>query len=79
MEGESMKEIDSNQTVYQLIQENPDLKAILVDLGFTPLNNEKMLQSLGRMMSLKDGMKQVGIDEEQLATALAAANYELKK
>lgn len=79
MEGESMKEIDSNQTVYQLIQENPDLKAILVDLGFTPLNNERMLQSLGRMMSLKDGMKQVGIDEEQLATALAAANYELKK
>lgn len=74
-----MKEIDSNQTVYQLIQENPDLKAILVDLGFTPLNNERMLQSLGRMMSLKDGMKQVGISEEQLAKALAAANYELKK
>lgn len=79
MEGESMKEIDSNQTVYQLIQENPDLKAILVDLGFAPLNNEKMLKSLGRMMSLKDGMKQVGIDEEELAKALAAANYELKK
>ena len=74
-----MKEIDSNQTVYQLIQENPDLKEILVDLGFTPLNNEKMLKSLGRMMSLKDGMKQVGIDEEELAKALAAANYELKK
>lgn len=74
-----MKEIDSNQTVYQLIQENPDLKGILVDLGFTPLNNERMLQSLGRMMSLKDGMKQVGISEEQLAKALAAANYELKK
>lgn len=74
-----MKQIDGNQTVYDLIQENPDLKPVLVELGFTPLNNDKMLATMGRMMSLNNGIKQIGISKEQLAEALAAANYQLEE
>ena len=74
-----MKIIDGNQSVYQLIKENPDLKDILVQLGFTPLNNEKLLQSVGRMMSLNDGIKQIGIDETELMKNLLEKGYQLKE
>ncbi len=74
-----MKEIDGSQTVYQLVQEHPELKEVLVNLGFTPLKNDRMLNTLGRMMSLNDGIKQIGITREQLEKALAAANYQIKK
>lgn len=74
-----MKQIDGNKTVYELIQENPNLKAVLVEIGFTPLNNDTMLQTMGRMMSLNNGIKQIGLTKEQLSEALAAAGYQLKE
>lgn len=73
-----MEIIDGNQSVYQLVKENPSLKEVLVNLGFTPLNNEKMLQSLGRMMSLNDGMKQMSMDRKEIEKALLKENYQLK-
>lgn len=73
-----MEIIDGNQSVYQLVKENPALKEVLVNLGFTPLNNEKMLQSLGRMMSLNDGMKQMSMDRKEIEKALLKENYQLK-
>lgn len=74
-----MKEIDGSQTVYQLVQEHPELKEVLVNLGFTPLKNDRMLNTLGRMMSLNDGIKQIGVTRENLEESLAAANYQMKK
>lgn len=74
-----MKTIDGNRTVYELIKENSDLKEILVHLGLTPLNNEKMLNTVGRMMSLNDGIKQVGLSKEALVEELRQYNYQLKE
>lgn len=74
-----MKQIDSNKTVYQLIKENPELKAILVNLGFTPLEDDKMLNTVGRMMPLKRGAKQVGIGQEKLIETLNQHGYEVKE
>lgn len=73
-----MKKIDGNKTVYVLIQENPELKDVLVDLGFTPLNDPKMLNTVGRMMSLNNGAKQIKLDREKLITKLREANFELE-
>lgn len=74
-----MKEINGNKTVYELIKENPDLKEVLVGLGLTPLNNDAMLNTVGRMMTLKDGIKQIDLSEEDLASGLEKANYQLKE
>lgn len=73
-----MKTIDGNLTVYTLIQENPELKSVLVDMGFTPLNDDRMLNTVGRMMSLKNGAKQINLDEKQLRKNLHEANFDLQ-
>ena len=75
---EQMKTIDGNKTVYVLIQENPELKDVLVNLGFTPLNDPKMLNTVGRMMSLNNGAKQIKLDREGLKAGLHEANFELE-
>lgn len=77
--GERMKTIDGNRTVYELIQENSALKEVLVDLGLTPLNNPAMLNTVGRMMSLNDGIKQIALSKEELVKGLEKANYQLKE
>lgn len=74
-----MKKIDGDRTVYDLVQDNPDLKKILVNLGLTPLNNDAMLNTVGRMMSLNDGIKQIDLSKEELINGLAEANYQLKE
>ncbi len=72
-----MKTIDGNKMVYELIKENPALKKVLVGLGFTPLNNDKMLNTVGRMMSLKNGAKQIRLDQEDLNEGLEKAGFKL--
>jgi len=72
-----MKTIDGNKMVYELIKENPALKKVLVGLGFTPLNNDKMLNTVGRMLSLKNGAKQIRLDQEDLHEGLEKAGFKL--
>lgn len=65
-----MKKINLNETVYQLIQQYPELKNILVQFGFTPLENERLLNSVGRMMPLRKGAEQIGLDVSELISKL---------
>lgn len=74
-----MKIIDGNQTVYDLVKDNPELKKVLVDLGLKPLNNDAMLNTVGRMMSLNEGIKQIDLSKEELINGLAKANYQLRE
>lgn len=74
-----MKTIDLNDTVYHLIQQYPELKGILVQLGFTPLQNEKMLQIVGRMMPLKKGAEQIGLPQAELIAALEENGFQPKE
>lgn len=73
-----MKKIDGNRTVYDLIQEYPELKPILVEMGFTPLNNDKMLNTVGRMMPLNSGAKQIKLSPEDLKEGLRKEGFELE-
>jgi len=74
-----VKIVDLNKTVFQLVQEYPELKSILVDLGFTPLQDEKMLNTVGRMMPLNKGAKQVGISNEESTTSLEQHGFEARE
>lgn len=56
--------IDGNRPVYDIIQEYPDLRQILIQAGFEPLANDAMLNTAGRMMNLNGGIKRVKIDEK---------------
>lgn len=74
-----MKKINLNETVYQLIQQYPELKNILVHMGFTPLQNDYLLNSVGRMMPLKKGAEQIGLDIPELIAKLEGQGFTIEE
>lgn len=74
-----MKLINISNTVYQLIQQYPELKDVLVQLGFTPLQNEKMLQTVGRMMPLEKGAEQIGLPQAELIAELEKHGFQVEE
>lgn len=71
-------EIDITQSVHSLIEQHPDLLDILVELGFTPLANPAMRNTIGKTISLKQGCKIIRIDETELINTLRWNGYIVK-
>lgn len=61
-----MKELDMNKKVYDLCMENEGLREFLVENGFEPLKDDLMFKTAGRMTSIGSGIKNHGIDLEEL-------------
>ncbi|MBM6614757.1 DUF1858 domain-containing protein [Desemzia sp. RIT804] len=74
-----MKKINLNNTVYQLIQQYPELKNILVQLGFAPLQNEHLLNTVGRMMPLRKGAEQIGLNVSDLIVQLEKHGFTIEE
>jgi hypothetical protein len=74
-----MIDININETIYQLITNYPELKDVLYDLGFKDIVKPGMLQTMGRIMTLKKGavMKNKSIDE--IKSYLFDKGYNLKE
>lgn len=53
--------IDITKNVYELVKDNPKLKRDLIEMGFEPLANEKMLHTVGRMVSPKKEPNKLGL------------------
>ncbi|HPZ52307.1 MAG TPA: DUF1858 domain-containing protein, partial [Clostridia bacterium] len=49
------KVIDLNKTVFELCNEDPAIKDILADSGFTDITKPGMLQTAGRFMTIPKG------------------------
>ena len=57
--------IDLSQPVATIIKEHPEVKDLLIDLGFKPLSNPAMLNTVGKVTSLKAGSKLANIPLDQ--------------
>lgn len=57
------RRINVNTSVYQLVNEYPEIKDIMKDLGFDNIVNPVMLNTVGRVMTIKKGssMKNISI------------------
>ena len=53
--------IDLSQPVATIIKEHPEVKDLLIGLGFKPLSNPAMLNTVGKVTSLKAGSKLHGL------------------
>ena len=74
-----MKEIDLNDTVFTIVSAYPEVRDALVKLGFEALNDDKMLHTAGRMMTLARGAKMMGIDQKEIVAVLERLGYGVKE
>lgn len=60
-----MKKIDLNKTVYELVEEYPEIKNILKALGFKEIINPVSLEVMGRVMTIPKGakVKNIALDD----------------
>lgn len=70
-------EIDLTKPVAKTLEEHPELKEILVDLGFKPLNNPVLLKTLGQTTSLLMGARLIKLPLSQLRQTLVCHGYEV--
>ena len=52
-----MNTIYLEDSVYTTLQHHPEVKDLLIELGFTPLSQPQMVQTVGRITSLKKVLK----------------------
>ncbi|MBM7641835.1 DUF1858 domain-containing protein [Streptococcus loxodontisalivarius] len=69
--------IDLSKPVAETIAEHPEVKDILVDLGFKPLANPAMLKTVGKVTSLKTGSKMTKIPLEKIKQTLEFHGYDV--
>ena len=68
-------QVDLNQPVKHVLDSHPELLDILVDLGFKPLANPAMRQSVGKVVTLKQGCKLINLPLDQLINELQWNGY----
>lgn len=72
------KVIDLNKTVFELCNDDPAIKDILADLGFTDITKPGMLQTAGRFMTIPKGAKLKKINMEAIKKKFEDLGYTVK-
>lgn len=73
-----MNTVDLSETIYETLRKFPELKDIFIEIGFKPLENKHMVETVGRLTSLKQGSKIAGIPIESIENALKENGYLVK-
>ena len=66
--------IDLSQPVATIIKEHPEVKDLLIDLGFKPLSK---LNTVGKVTSLKAGSKLANIPLDKIKQTLIFNGYDV--
>ena len=69
--------IDVSIPVAQVIDQHPEVLDLLVELGFKPLANPIMRNTVVRKVSLKQGSKFEGTPMDKIVRTLEANGYEV--
>lgn len=72
-----MKELDKTKKVFDLCTENEGLREFLVENGFSPLANDLMFKTSGRMVSLETGLKNHDVNLDELNKKLEKIGYKV--
>ena len=74
-----MNTIYLEDSVYTTLQHHPEVKELLIELGFTPLSQLQMVQTVGRITSLKKGSKIAKIPLDTIIRQLELNGYIVKE
>ncbi len=70
--------VDLSLPVYDTLKQHPELLDLLIQLGFKPLSNPTMRESVGRLVSLNKGCEMIHLSKEQLIQELEWNGYTVK-
>ena len=69
--------IDLSIPVAEVIEKQPEVLDVLVELGFKPLANPVMRNTVGRVVYIKKGASMNGIDLSKIKQTLELNGYEV--
>jgi hypothetical protein len=72
-------EINANESVFDLVRKYPEIKDIMVEIGFENITKPGMLQSAGRFMTIKKGAVMKGIDVKKIKRVFYENGFILKE
>lgn len=71
--------IDLNKTIYELSKEVPEITEIMLGLGFQDITKPGMLNTAGRLMTIKKGAAMKKIEMELIIKTLREKGYNIKE
>ena len=71
------KELNLNKSVYDLVQEYPEVKDIMCELGFKWIANPIGLRIVGKSMTIPKGSELKGIAMDKIIEAFEAYGFEV--
>ena len=60
-----MKTIKMDAKIYDLVNETPEIRAVLVSMGMTPIANDMNLNTVGRVVNLDMALKHCNVSLEE--------------
>ena len=72
-------EIAGTTSIFDLVKKHPEIKEIMVQLGFSDIVKPGMLQSVGRVMTLEKGSRMKNIDWTIIENTFSTHGFVLKK
>lgn len=72
-----MQQININETFYNITQAYPNLKDVLIELGFKPMANMQTYQTVGRVITLKKALQHIGLSPDQAQKILNEKGLEV--
>ncbi|UCB52429.1 MAG: DUF1858 domain-containing protein [Candidatus Zixiibacteriota bacterium] len=73
-----MKEIDLDRSLYDLTEQYPELIDILAGLGFLAVKNSITRSTMGRVTTIPQGCKKMGMDLDEVKKALKEKGFVTK-
>jgi Cu/Ag efflux pump CusA len=71
--------ISVNTKIHDLIKEYPEIKDIMKSLGFDNIVNPIMLNTVGKVMTLKTGSEMKKVDMEVIRSKFLENNFQLEE
>jgi len=72
-----MKVLDLKKPVGELVAEFPELKEVLVEIGFEKLANPMALKTAGKVVTIPKGCSMKGFSLEDVKAKLSTAGFEV--
>lgn len=73
-----LKEIDLNQTLYDLTEEHPELIMVFQEIGLSGVANPSMRTTAGRTVKVIEGIQRHKLTLEEVIKKLELAGYTVK-